>query len=339
MAYKLISLELAFCCCNVDSKENLLPLEWEYADDVDFVDEEKSNLEYMLPICKEILEEWNLFVNESKTEFTHFYLADKNEVDDKGEPLRGREPWRSSISLGSKLCSSEDVNRRCVLANSAFQNYNKVWEQGNRIPLKTRLKIYEAQVVSILMYNCNSWAASKQLLHNLDVCHRNHLRRIINMTYPNIIRNKTLYKRCDTVPLSERVGCAWWRMLGHILRSDNNSPAQLALHFAVESQSVMKDQLLPLEWDYTADVDFLDEDEENLQALLLVCKEILEEWNSYVNKSKTEFTAFYVDDDTLYKKCNSRPLSKRVEYSRGKMFGHMLLRAATLQRYVLYFCS
>ena len=60
------------------------------------------------------------------------------------------------------------------------------------------------------------------------------------MTYPNIIRNKTLYKRCDTVPLSERVGCARWRMLGHILRSDNNSPAQLALHFAVESQSVMK---------------------------------------------------------------------------------------------------
>lgn len=231
---------MSFLRPNPPIAENLLPLEWEYADDVDFVDEEKSNLEYMLPICKEILEEWNLFVNESKTEFTHFYLADKNEVDDKGEPLRGREPWRSSISLGSKLCSSEDVNRRCVLANSAFQNYNKVWEQGKRIPLKTRLKIYEAQVVSILMYNCNSWAASKQLLHNLDVCHRNHLRRIINMTYPNIIRNKTLYKRCDTVPLSERVGCARWRMLGHILRSDNNSPAQLALHFAVESQSVMK---------------------------------------------------------------------------------------------------
>ena len=186
------------------------------------------------------MEEWNLFVNESKTEFTHFYLADKNEVDNKGEPLRGREPWRSSISLGSKLCSNEDVKRRCILANAAFQNYKKVWEQGRRIPLKTRLKIYQAQVVSILMYNCNSWAASKQLLYKLDVCHRNHLRKIIGMTYPNIIRNETLYKRCETVPLSERVTRARWRMLGHILRSDNNSPAQLALHFAVESQSTMR---------------------------------------------------------------------------------------------------
>ena len=57
--------------------ENLLPLEWEYADDADFTDEDKKNLESMLPICKEILEEWNLFVNESKTEFTHIYLAEK----------------------------------------------------------------------------------------------------------------------------------------------------------------------------------------------------------------------------------------------------------------------
>ena len=220
--------------------ENLLPLEWEYADDADFTDEDKKNLESMLPICKEILEEWNLFVNESKTEFTHIYLAEKNEVDDKGEPLRGREPWRSSISLGSKLCSNEDIKRRSILANLAFQNYKKVWEQGKRIPLKTRLKIYEAQVVSVLMYNCSCWAASKQLLNKLDICHRKHLRQIIRMTYPNIIKNDTLYKRCEVVPLSERVACARWRMLGHVLRSDNNSPAQLALHFAVESQSTKK---------------------------------------------------------------------------------------------------
>ena len=61
------------------------------------------------------------------------------------------------------------------------------------------------------------------------------------MTYPNIIKNDTLYKRCEVVSFSERVACAQWRMLGHVLRSDNNSPAQLlALHFAVESQSTKK---------------------------------------------------------------------------------------------------
>ena len=40
--------------------------------------------------------------------------------------------------------------------------------------------------------------------------------------------------------MSERVTRARWRMLGHILGSDNNSPAQLALHFAVESRSTIR---------------------------------------------------------------------------------------------------
>ena len=156
--------------------ENLLPLEW---DDADFTDEDKKNFESMLPICKETLE--------------------NNEVDDKGEPLRGREPWRLSNSLSSKLCSNEDIKRRSILANLAFQNYKKVWEQGKRIPLKTRLKIYEAQVVSVLMYNCSCWAASKQLLIKLDICHRKHLRQIIGMTYPNIIKNDTLKYTSDYI--------------------------------------------------------------------------------------------------------------------------------------------
>ena len=82
--------------------DNLMPLEWEYADDVDFADEEEGNQHELLPICTEILSEWNLSVNESKTEFTKIYLANKDDVDEKGEPLKHREEWRKSKSLGSK---------------------------------------------------------------------------------------------------------------------------------------------------------------------------------------------------------------------------------------------
>ena len=138
--------------------DNLMPLEWEYADDVDFADEEEENLQELLPICTEILSEWNLSVNESKTEFTKIYLANKDDVDEKGEPLKHREEWRKSKSLGSKLCSKTDILHRCNLGNLAFQNFKKIWMQGPKINLKTKLKIYEAQVTSVMLYNCNSWA-------------------------------------------------------------------------------------------------------------------------------------------------------------------------------------
>ena len=52
-------------------------LDEEYADDVDFMDEEEENLKLILPQATEILKSWNLFVNEDKTEFAHIYLADK----------------------------------------------------------------------------------------------------------------------------------------------------------------------------------------------------------------------------------------------------------------------
>ena len=61
------------------------------------------------------------------------------------------------------------------------------------------------------------------------------------MQWPKaIISNIDLYKRCELTPLSERIAIARWKMLGHILRSEDNTPAQLALHFAVNADSSMK---------------------------------------------------------------------------------------------------
>ena len=59
-----------------------MPQEWEYAGNVDFVDEECETLDTLLQTDCTQLRVWNLLVNESKTEFTHIYLADASEADD-----------------------------------------------------------------------------------------------------------------------------------------------------------------------------------------------------------------------------------------------------------------
>ena len=60
------------------------------------------------------------------------------------------------------------------------------------------------------------------------------------MTYPTIISNEALYKKCNSRPLSERVAYSRWKMFGHILRSTSNSPAVCSLFFAVNSMRDMK---------------------------------------------------------------------------------------------------
>ena len=218
-----------------------MPVEWEYADDVDFVDEKLETLQELLPQCKKVLGEWNLRLNEAKTEFVHFYLAGKGQLDSDGAVLSEHEAWRTSKSLGSLLCSTADIGHRIILANVAFKTYSKLWLKGTKIPLKRKLQVYDAMVISVLLYGCGSWSAPKHVMEKLDVCHRRHLRSICNIYWPSgVISNEELYRRCGVVPVTERVRKARWKLLGHILRSDDNTPAALALQFAVSSTKHLK---------------------------------------------------------------------------------------------------
>ena len=138
------------------------------------------------------------------------------------------------------MCSVKDIKNRIFLGHIAFSKFDKIWLTGSKISVDRKIRIYEAQVVSILLYNCNSWAAPQTSLEELDVIHRRHLRRILNIRWPiGVISNNALYARCNVTPLSTRVSWYRWRMLGHILRTAEDSPASLSMLFAINSDNTM----------------------------------------------------------------------------------------------------
>ena len=103
-----------------------------------------------------------------------------------------------------------------------------------KIPLDKRMLVYNAMVISVILYNCSSWAVTTTLLHKLDACHRSHLRSILDMHWPNgIISNEDLYIHCGAGLLSQQVRRMLRSMFGHVLRMPNDTPAQLSLQFAV----------------------------------------------------------------------------------------------------------
>ena len=61
---------------------------------------------------------------------------------------------------------------------------------------------------------------------------------MFNICWPHgtIYSNVDLFKRCNSEKLSEPVLKAWWKLLGHILQSADDSPAALALKFAVTTK-------------------------------------------------------------------------------------------------------
>ena len=105
------------------------------------------------------------------------------------------------------------------LGNVAFSKFKSVWLQSKRIDLSRLIQVYEAMVVSVMLYNSVSWSATKVFLDKLDVCHRRHIRAILNVKWPAVIKNKKLYEVCKTTPLSERVRLSRWCLFGRILRN------------------------------------------------------------------------------------------------------------------------
>ena len=229
---------------NPPFSNDYMPLETGYSDDVDFCNTDLVPLQEMFPIAKQVFLEWNLHINPTKTEFVHFYLAEPKPLKKRkvvvGKIYRGDEPWRTIKTLGSLMCPVKDIKNRIFLGHVAFSKFDKVWLSGSKISVSRKIKIYEAQVVSILLYNCNSWAAPQTSLEELDVVHRRHLRRILNIRWPTgVISNTALYARCNVTPLSTRVNWYRWRMLGHILRGAEDSPAYLSILFAINSDNTM----------------------------------------------------------------------------------------------------
>ena len=82
---------------------------------------------------------------------------------------------------------------------------------------------------SVLLYNGGTWAITKQEENRLNTFHRKQLRIILNIKYPTIITNESLYAKTGEVPISLTILEARWRLFGHILRQNIETPANKAM--------------------------------------------------------------------------------------------------------------
>ncbi|KAK3782813.1 hypothetical protein RRG08_002447 [Elysia crispata] len=107
----------------------------------------------------------------------------------------------------------------------------QIWHKADKTKQRTRIKLYNTLVRSVLLYNCGTWALTKTDEEKLDSFHRKQLRRVLGIRYPTKISNKSLYKKCEQTPISLEVLQARWRLFGHVLRREPSIPANKAMAF------------------------------------------------------------------------------------------------------------
>ena len=201
-----------------------IPVETQYADDLDFISTAKERLEGILAKSLVTFPKWDLSANATKTEWVHLCV-------DPDKTARGSEPWRSVKSLGSLMGGSEDMERRMKMMPAAMKGLWGLWGT-DKVCREMKIKLYEIYCLPVLMYNCGTWGCNNASLEKLDALHRRHLRRLSSVFYPATIRNTKLYELTKRGPLSDVVKKRRWALFGHVLRLPEDAPAQRALDFA-----------------------------------------------------------------------------------------------------------
>ena len=186
-------------------------IEQQYADDTSWATTNKETIEEIKQTVPKILTNKNLIVNEDKTE--EYIISRTSDPE-----------WKKCKYLGSLSGNKEDINRRKQLACAAF-NKNKKSLCSKEISLTVRLRIFQALITPIFLYNSEIWTLSKKDKTKIDTFQRHFLRQI---TRNRKTKNAQLYSICHTKEWSLTIQERRLKWFGHLQRLPKEAPARLA---------------------------------------------------------------------------------------------------------------
>jgi len=192
-----------------------------YADDTDFISMCADFLDDIQRSVGPIFDDFDLIVNVDKTD--RCVLGHSDLITDQS--------WRTTRKLGSLLGVEEDVSRRIQLASVSMNSMEAMWKHPKLVAQSIRVHSYRAIVESVLLYNCGTWALTEALADRLDRFQRKLLRRVLGLKWSDKVTNEDLYARCGIPPASVQALNARWRLFGHTLRMDENTPARQAMAY------------------------------------------------------------------------------------------------------------
>ena len=142
------------------------------------------------------------------------------------------EEINSFVYLGSVVDklggTDEDVKTRIKKARVAFIQLNNIWK-SREIGQQTKIRIFNSNVKSVLLYGAETWRTTKANLHKIQTFVNTCLRRILRIHWPEKITNLELWRRTQQRPMDEEILRRRWGWLGHTLRKPVNNTTRHAL--------------------------------------------------------------------------------------------------------------
>lgn len=208
----------------------------DYADDICLMAHRFSDIEAKLSSLSENAKKVGLKINISKTKLMRIGT-------DIVTPLIMNDQRIEDVDafcyLGSKITkdggSNADVTDRINKARVAFFSLSKIWRRNN-ISRKTKIRIFNCSVKSVLLYGCTTWSLTQATTRKIQTFINKCLRQIFNIHWPDRISNEALLQRANSLPVHIDIRKRKWTWIGHILRRPQTEIARTALDWNPQGQ-------------------------------------------------------------------------------------------------------
>ena len=203
----------------------------DFADDIVLLTQSFAHLQEKTAKVEEEAAKQGLKINVGKTKTLR--LGHKHAT-----PIKIGDEVAEDVStftyLGSVIAQSggaeEDVEARIRKAQTAFSMLNTVW-RSNLIRRKTKLRIFNSNVKSVLLYGSETWLMTEKLRARLQTFINKCLRKVMRIFWPDWITNKELWSATNQEPIDQEIRRRKWRWLGHTMRKDHSSITRQSLRW------------------------------------------------------------------------------------------------------------
>jgi len=169
----------------------------------------------------------NMKISIAKTEAMNISRRHKTiNISINGQQLKQVEEFKY---LGSMFCSNGKIDREI---ETRIQKANAVTYQiaplltNQHIDMGVKREIINSIFVPTLTYQCQSWTLTNPLKSKIQACEMRCLRKTINATRRDKIKNETVRKRVGTQPVQEFINRRQIKWFGHLIRmKPNETPA------------------------------------------------------------------------------------------------------------------
>ena len=95
---------------------------------------------------------------------------------------------KAHLNFVNSMNDSKEIKTRIQKTTGAFAKMKELL-QNQSIPKKLRKRTYEATVLNVLLFRCESWALKAQDRTKLEACHHKCLRAILNLSMTDVKEN------------------------------------------------------------------------------------------------------------------------------------------------------